>query len=102
MSTYNRSRIAKRAWHLFKTQLGGVGCIYRNRPRLAFSLAMKQAWAEERQLVAAAAIPAEVRAERIAILRAERAGLCFYESNVRMNQAAAEIAAELRVLEAVA
>ncbi|MEP9349171.1 hypothetical protein [Xanthobacter sp. KR7-225] len=58
--------------------------------------------AEERQLVAAAAIPAEVRPARIATLRAERAGLCFYESNRRMDQAAAEIAVELRVLEAVA
>lgn len=95
----NRRRLMLRAWHLYRTELCGLGCIYRNNKRTGWRVALKQAWAEEKAVNAAEAMPAEVRSARIALLQGRKADLCFFESNRRMAQEAAEIAGELRILQ---
>ena len=100
--TIDRSRLMRRAWHLFRSQFGGVGCIYRRLPRHAMRLAMLEAWREEKAIAAAAALPPAALIARIATIRAAHHNRVHYGSSPRHDREAAELAAELRTLEAAA
>lgn len=98
----DKSRLMRRAWHLFRTQLGGPGCVYRSKPRLAMSIALREAWAEEKAIAAAAALPPAVLAERIEATRAAHRHRVMYGTTRRAAHEAAAMVAELRTLEAAA
>ena len=92
---FNRRRIMRRAWHLFRTELGGIGCVYRSMPRIAMSIALREAWAEKKAISAAAALPRAVLAERIEIARTA------HHAHAGQRDAIA-LAAHLRALEVAA
>ncbi|QRG05918.1 hypothetical protein EZH22_23315 [Xanthobacter dioxanivorans] len=96
----NRRRLMRRAWHLFRTQLDGPGCILRNNPREAFRAALRMAWQEAKAAAAVAAMPAPERAARIAGLKEAIANLEFVDSPRAAERLAAEFGATLRALEA--
>ena len=100
--TFDRRRLMSRAWHLFRNRFGGLGCVYRNQPRHAMSLAMREAWREEKAIAAAAALPPAALIARIATIREAHHNRARYGSSPRHAREAAELAAELRTLEAAA
>ncbi|MEP9355996.1 hypothetical protein ABLE93_20675 [Xanthobacter sp. KR7-65] len=96
----NRRQLLDRAWHLFRTQFGGLGCILRNRPREAMGAAFRMAWQEAKAAAAVAAMPAPERAARIASLKEALANLDFVDSPRDAERLGAEFRAMLHALEA--
>lgn len=96
----NRSQLFRRAWVLFRTQLGGPGCILRNNPREAFHAALREAWQEARAAAVVAAMPESERAARIASLKEAVANLEFMDSPREAERLGAEFRAQLCALEA--
>ncbi|WP_296581687.1 hypothetical protein [Xanthobacter sp.] len=96
----NRSQLFRRAWVLFRTQLGGLGCVLRSRPREAFRAALREAWQEARAAAVVAAMPEGERAARIASLREAIANLEYVDSPREAERLGAEFRAALRALEA--
>lgn len=99
-ATINRSHLMHRAWHLFRAEFGGPGCILRNHPREAMRAAMRAAWREAKAAVVIAAMPEHERCARIARLREALANLAFVDSTRAAAQQAAELGAQLRALQA--
>lgn len=96
----DRRRLMHRAWHLFRTQFGGPGCLLRNHPREALRAALREAWRESKAAAAVAAIPERERAARVAGLREAIANLEFIDSPREAERLGAEFRAALRALEA--
>lgn len=101
-SLVDRRRLMRRAWHLFRTQLGGPGCILRNHPRDAMRAALCEAWREEKAIAAAAAMGTAAVAARLAAVQAARRDLLFCGNHRRAEREAIALAAEIRTLEAAA
>lgn len=97
----NRRHLMRRAWHLFRTQIGGPGCVLRSRPREALRAAMREAWREAKAAAAVAAMTEIERAARVAGLREAIANLEFMDSPREAERLGAEFRATLRALEAV-
>lgn len=100
LTAIDRRRLMRRAWHLFRTQIGCPGCILRSRPREAFRAALREAWCEAKAAAVVAAMPASERAARIASLREAIANLEFMDSPRAAERLGAEFRAQLRALEA--
>ncbi|MFG1223022.1 hypothetical protein [Xanthobacter wiegelii] len=96
----NRSQLFRRAWVLFRTQIGGPGCILRSRPREALRSALREAWQEARAAAVVAAMPESERAARVAGLREAIANLEFMDSPREAERLGAEFRAALRALDA--
>lgn len=95
----DRRRLMHRAWHLFRTRLGGPGCILRGRPREAFRAALREAWQEARAAAVVASMPEGERAARIAGLKEAIANLEYVDSPREAERLGAEFRAALRALE---
>ena len=72
----SKSDLMRAAWQLFRQhygfgsrEAGGRGLSFRRIGRTCFGWCLKKAWADARQRARLAAIPAPVKAERIASLR---------------------------------
>lgn len=96
----DRRSVLLRAWEIFRELWAGSGNPWATFGRFRFAAALRQAWAERRQAAAFAAIPADMRAERIAALKRERAYLPYADAYRRSAARTTAIDAELRLLAA--
>jgi hypothetical protein len=67
---FSRAAIMTRAWAIFRTTYHYPQISFAKIGRECFAWALRQAWAEARTAARVAAIPAPVKVERIAALRA--------------------------------
>jgi hypothetical protein len=68
MPKFNRKAIMARAWAIFRDVYKYPAIKFSSIGRKCFGWALKQAWAEARETARIAAIPADVKVARIAVL----------------------------------
>ena len=101
LSATARKSVMARAWAIFRAQYHyGSGIPFKSIGRSCFAWALQTAWHEIRREAALAAIPADVKAARIASLHASLGELCWIDSTRAANAIASQIHHELRQLAA--
>lgn len=91
----NRKAIMTRAWEIFRATYRYPSIPFASIGRGCFAWALRKAWAEARDTARIAAIPAAVRAERVAALEGESELLTYADSFRYVTARRAQIAAEL-------
>ena len=99
----NRTAIMNRAWAIFRETYGyrGKGGIpFLSIGRKCFAWSLRQAWREAREAAARTAIPADVKAARVASLKTQLSALVWMKNYRQAEVTGAAIRAELRLLAA--
>ena len=100
MPKTDRAALMRRAWAIFAESYKFPTIKFKDIGRKCFAWALKQAWAEAREAARLAAIPAEVRAERIGALQTLLDRAVFIESGPQWKAAVTAYRTELRQLTA--
>jgi hypothetical protein len=101
MPKFDRGALMRRAWAIFRQTYRYPQIKFQDIGRNCFAWALKQAWRETRESARIAAIPAQMRAERIQTLQDSieraayidhgptwRATIAAYRNEIRQLQAA--------------
>lgn len=96
----DRSAVMRRAWQLAAEVYGHGRIPFSSIGRKCFAWCLTTAWGEARDEMARLAIPADVRAARVADLNAELSNLVYLDDWRHVNCRQAEIRAELKRLAA--
>jgi hypothetical protein len=96
----NRTAIMQRAWELFRATYRYPAIPFRSIGRACFASSLRRAWAEAREAGRVAAIPATVKAERVAELRDAIAGLTYCDDFQRAAHARKQMKKEIASLAA--
>lgn len=104
LSIFNRAEIMRRAWALFRTNYdyrgAGKGTPFLCIGRKCLAWCIKEAWRLAKEAARIAAIPAVVKAERIAWLKIEIEKLAYLPFGIQIADRRDALESEIRKLAA--
>jgi hypothetical protein len=102
MPKIDRADLMRRAWGIFRQTYKYPQIRFADIGRNCFAWALRQAWAEAREAARLAAIPPEVKAERIETLQGLIQRANYIDSGPQWKATVSAYRREIRALQAVA